>query len=289
MQKLGILHTGIRGDEKLIIEACEKRNLKYELIDIRNVTLDPLNLEVWKEFSVFLERSISTVKGNATIEFFSNLFDITGIPVVNDKKVMNVCSDKFQTSTILEANRIKTAKSILVFDEITAKQAVNTLGGYPAVIKSRNGSWGRLIAKVNDDEALEAILDHKSYMGPDHSAVIVQEYVKKPGRDIRAFIIDNECIAAIYRTSEHWITNTARGGKATNCELSTDLKEICSRASIAIGGGILALDLFETNDGLIINEINHTMEFKNSEAPTGVSISGAIVDYCKKIAKQSSK
>jgi [lysine-biosynthesis-protein LysW]--L-2-aminoadipate ligase len=198
---------------------------------------------------------------------------------------MAICNDKFQTASVLEKHNIPTAKSILVFDEAGAKQAVEILGGLPVVVKSRNGSWGRLIAKVNDIEALEAILDHKSYMGPEHSAIVIQEYVEKPGRDIRAFVINHKCIAAIYRSSEHWITNTARGGEASNCELTDEIMTICENASKAVGGGILALDLFETDGGLIVNEINHTMEFKNSENPTGVSISGAIVDYCINLTK----
>ena len=50
-----------------------------------------------------------------------------------------------------------------------------------------------------------------------HSIFYIQEYVEKKGKDIRSFVVGGECIAAIYRHAEHWITNTARGGKTTNC------------------------------------------------------------------------
>ena len=66
-----------------------------------------------------------------------------------------------------------------------------------------------------------------------------------------------------------------------------EIAELSKKASDAVGGGILAMDIFETPDGMKINEINHTMEFKNSEAPTGVDISGAIIDYCIKMAKKT--
>jgi [lysine-biosynthesis-protein LysW]---L-2-aminoadipate ligase len=274
--KIGMLHSGIRGDEKLLIESAERNSIDFEPIDIRKHVLNPNDLNYWKSFDVFLERSVSTVKGNALIEFLDNM----GLLVVNDKNLMNICNDKFQTACALDRANVPNLKSILVFDEESAKQAVEYLGGYPVVIKSRFGSWGRLIAKINDSEALEGIIDHKTYLGPEHSAVVIQEYIHKPDRDIRAFVIDGVCIAAIYRYSSHWITNTARGGKAENCPVTKEIQEISKQASDAVGGGVIALDIFETNDGLKINEINHTMEFKNSEAPTGVSISEEIIKYC---------
>ncbi|MEK7177934.1 MAG: RimK family alpha-L-glutamate ligase, partial [Patescibacteria group bacterium] len=148
------------------------------------------------------------------------------------------------------------------------------------------GSWGRLLAKVNDIDALEAILEHKDVLGsPQQKSFYIQQYVKKPGRDIRSFVIDGKTICAIYRDSPHWITNTARGGVASNCPVTKEISDISRKASNAVGGGILSMDIFETDDGMQINEINHTTEFKNSEKPTGVSISGAIVDHCIKVAR----
>lgn len=277
MGKIALLHTGIRGDEKLIIAAAKKLDVEMDLVDIRKHVLDPNDTKLWLSYDAILERSVSSSKGNAMIEFLSNI----GANVINTKNVMNVCNDKFQTATVLEANNVPVLKSVLVFDEVQAKEAVSEFGSYPVVLKSREGSWGRLMAKVNDEEALEAVFDHRKFMGVQHQVVLMQEYVDKlEGRDIRAFVIDGECICAIYRTSPHWITNTARGGIATNCEVSEELAEICKNASDAVGGGILAMDVFETDRGMVINEINHTMEFKNSEAPTGVSISEEIVKFC---------
>ena len=52
-----------------------------------------------------------------------------------------------------------------------------------------------------------------------------------------------------------------------------------------MGGGIVAIDLFETGNGYLVNEVNYTMEFKNSIEPTGVDISAKIVDYVVKVAE----
>jgi [lysine-biosynthesis-protein LysW]---L-2-aminoadipate ligase len=167
----------------------------------------------------------------------------------------------------------------VAFTEESALKAIEEMG-YPVVLKPAVGSWGRLLAKVNDRDSAEALLEHKTTLGSYHHSIFyIQKYVEKKGRDIRSFVVGDECIGAIYRTSPHWITNTARGGIATNCPLTEELKDISVRAAGAVGGGIVAIDVFETGQGLLINEVNYTMEFKNSIKPTGVNIPAKIADY----------
>lgn len=284
MITIGILHSTIRGDEKLLIAAARQKDVKVKLVDIRNETFDPETFHA--EFDIALERSVSNVKGMYAAMFFES----QGIPVVNTYDTSRFCEDKFLTSLKLHASNVPSIKFALTFSEKQTKSAVDALGGYPVVIKPALGSWGRMLAKINDDDGLEAIIEHKEILGsPQQKVFYIQEYVEKKGRDIRAFTIGGETICAIYRTSPHWITNTAKGGTATNCPVSKELAKICQNASEAIGGGVLAMDLFEIDEGLKINEINHTMEFKNSEKPTGVSISGAVIDYCLDVAKERTK
>lgn len=279
MIRIGLLHSTIRGDEKLLIKAAKKRKVELNLVDIRKEIFNPEKYRA--DFDVALERSVSTVKGMHAVRFFEAL----GIPTVNKFAVANLCEDKFATSLSLQKAAVPTLRFAMVFSEEQALGAVEQFDGFPVIIKPPLGSWGRLLAKVNDRDALEAIIEQKFFLGsPQHKALYIQEYIKKPGRDIRAFVIDSKTICAIYRKSDHWITNTARGGKATNCAVTKELSSLCQKASKAIGGGVLAMDVFETDEGLKINEINHTMEFKNSEEPTGVSISGAIIDYCLEVA-----
>ena len=166
----------------------------------------------------------------------------------------------------------------MAFDEESALAAAEEIG-YPFVLKPVVGSWGRLLAKVEDRSTAEAFIEHKATLGVNHQVFYLQEYIDKPGRDIRAFVVGDEPICAIYRTSENWITNTARGGVASNCPLTSELVEICQQTARAIGGGLLAIDLFETANGLVVNEVNHTMEFRNSIATTGVNIPALMVEY----------
>ena len=273
--KLGLFHSTIRAEEKLLISSAQKLGIEVKLYDIRNLNLDPASFKV--DFDIALERSVSTTKGRHAVRFLEGL----EVPVLNSSNVATICEDKFLTAMVLYRAQIRQPRFAMVFGEAQAKEVVNDWGGYPVVTKPIIGSWGRLISKINDEDALEAVIDHKMILGaPEQKALFIQEYVEKPGRDIRAFVIGDKVIATIYRDSSHWITNTARGGKASNCPLTAELQDICQRSSQAVGGGILAMDLFESDEGLMINEINHTMEFRNSEQPTGVSISEEIIKYC---------
>lgn len=283
MIHIGLLHTGIRGDEKLLIKASRRGKVKLTIFDLRKLILDPEDLQPFEKVDIILERCVSNTKGMQATKFLEEM----GFPVVNPFSVASLCENKFATTTRLMARKVPTVKAVLAFTEKEAKEAVEKLGGYPVVVKSAHGSWGRLMAKVSDEEGLEAVIEHKLTLGsPQHHSFYIQNFIKKPGRDIRAFVIDGKTICAIYRDSPHWITNTARGGKASNCPVDKELVSLCRKTSKAIGGGVLAIDVFETNDGLKINEVNHTMEFKNSEKPTGVSISGKILKYCQKVVRK---
>ena len=160
--------------------------------------------------------------------------------------------------------------------------------GYPAVLKPVDGSWGRLIAKIEDRNSAEAILEHKSYLSSYyHSIFYIQEYIHKPDRDIRALVLGGNVICATYRTSDTWFTNVARGGKAIECPVTPELEEICLKASKAVGDGALAVDLMETDNGYTVHEINCSMEFKGSMEALSLNIPGMIVDYCVSQAKQN--
>jgi [lysine-biosynthesis-protein LysW]--L-2-aminoadipate ligase len=176
----------------------------------------------------------------------------------------------------------------VAFDRASALAAMEELG-YPVVMKPVVGSWGRLLARINARDAAEAVLEHRQVLGSyQHHIYYIQEMIDKPGRDIRAFVVGDETIAAIYRSSEHWITNTARGGSASNCPVTPELNDICLRAARAVGGGVLAIDLFEDPErGLLVNEINHTMEFRNSIETTGVDIPAVVARYVIDQASQS--
>ena len=273
MIRIGFLYTRLRAEEKYLLEELEK-HAGVEVVRINDGDMFFDIHELPEQVDVLFERSISYSRGL----YISRIFEAHGVPVVNSSIVAERCGDKYITSQILATNGIPTPRVLMAFDEESALRAIEAMG-YPCVLKPVVGSWGRLLAKVENRHMAESLIEHKATLGVNHQVFYIQEYIHKPGRDIRAFVVGEEAICAIYRSSENWITNTARGGIATNCPITEEIAELCQRAARAVGGGLLALDLFETENGLTINEINHTMEFRNSIATTGVNIPQKMVEY----------
>lgn len=280
--RIGILCSRIRVEEKMLFSELDRRGIEYIKLDDDELIFD-LH-ERHYPYDVVLERSIHHSRALYALKVLND----AGVPTVNTAHVADICGDKFKTTQALIQSGVPTPRTRMAFTPQSALQAIEELG-YPVVLKPAIGSWGRLIAKVNDREAAEALLEHKEILGSYHHSIFyIQEYVPKPGgRDIRAFVVGDACICAIYRTSEHWITNTARGGKATNCPVTPALADLCVSAAYAVGGGVVAIDVLETADGrLLVNEVNYTMEFRNSVAPTGVDIPARIIDYTLATAKR---
>ena len=280
--RVGMLLSRVRVEEKLLVQAFAKHGVDVELIDDRKVVFDMHNPGEMASYDVILERCINHSRALYALE----LLNSWGVRTVNTAAVAQICGNKFSTTRALIELQVPTPRTFLAFTPESALEAIETLG-YPVVLKPAVGSWGRLISKVNDREAAEAILEHKSILGSYHHSIFyIQEYIDKPQRDIRTFVVGDETICGIYRLSEHWITNTARGGKAVNCPITPDLNELSLAAAKAVGGGVVAIDILETPDGrLLVNEVNYTMEFRNSIHTTGVDIPGKVVDYVLRVGR----
>jgi len=271
--RVGFLHSLIRKEEKLLIGEFSRRpGVELVMVDDRKLVFD---LERGPDVDVVIERSINHSRALHALRLFKSL----GIPCVNSYDVSQTCGDKILTAVALRDSGVPQPGLRIAFTQESALEAIEEIG-YPVVLKPAVGSWGRLLSKVNDRDAAETILEHKTVLGSyHHSIFFIQKYVRKKGRDIRAFVVGDECVAAIYRTSGHWITNTARGAVASNCPVTPELAELSVNAAGAVGGGVLAVDVMESDDGLLVNEVNYTMEFRNSIDTTGVNIPDKVIDH----------
>jgi len=279
--KVGVLLSQVRKEEKLLFEEFERRRVNYDRIDDREIIFD-LQRKDFSHYDVILERCINHSRALHALL----ILEAQGVRTINTYEVASVCGDKLNTSVRLAQAGLPIPANKVAFTEESALRAIEEMG-YPVVLKPPVGSWGRLLSKINDRDAAEAILEHKTTLGTYHHSIFyIQKYVEKRGRDIRAFVVGDRTICAIYRTASHWITNTARGGIASNCPVSDELNDLSVHAAKAVGGGIVAIDLLEDRDGhLLVNEVNYTMEFRNSIAPTGVNIPAKIVDYVVEVAE----
>jgi [lysine-biosynthesis-protein LysW]--L-2-aminoadipate ligase len=279
--ELGVLASRIRLEEKTLVKQARKRNdVNLTIVDPREFTWSESDL---RHLDVLLDREISQSRAYHVMELLSG----TGVTLVNDFKTVQLCGDKAFTSVKLKKHGVPTPDFRVAFDKESALRAIEDIG-YPAVLKPVDGSWGRMVSKIDNRESAEATLEHKSQLDSHfHSIYYVQDFVETGNKDIRAFVLDQDVIGAAYRESDHWITNAARGGESRAYPLTDELEEIVQSTSDVFGGGALAVDLLESERGLLINEVNCSMEFKESMKVIDRDIAAELLEYTVEQVKVS--
>lgn len=283
--KIGMIVDRLRKDEKLIVDAARRMNVKLDIVDSSSLSLDITNFHSrqFGDVDIFLQRCVSTLRGL----YITKILEEYGLKVVNDFNSSFRCMDKIQCSIALAKNNVPTPKTFVSFTENASLEALKNLG-YPSIIKPVLGSWARLVAKVNDEDAAKSVIEDRQMMGAWYSIFYLQKYVNKPNRDIRSTVIADEVVAIIYRVNESgdWRTNTARGAKAVKCEITPELEHLSLKAASAIGEGMFGVDIMEDNKDYLVHEINHSFEFKNVQRVTGVDVAGKIVEYLREVVKK---
>ncbi|MFB6073582.1 MAG: lysine biosynthesis protein LysX [Haloarculaceae archaeon] len=283
---VGVLYSRIRRDEKLLLSELRDRGHEVTKIDVRKqrfgLTEPPADLE---GVDVVVDRCLATSRSVYATKFV----DAYGVPVVNGPETAEVCADKVKNSLALVEADVPTPNTEVAFTKDAALEAIESFG-YPCVLKPVVGSWGRLMAKIDSRSAAEAILEHKETLGHyEHKIFYVQEFVDKPGRDIRVLATDGEPVAAMVRSSDHWLTNAAKGAETEAFELDDRALDLVERASDAVGGGLLGIDLMEVGveetgaasdpEDYTVHEVNHTVEFKALNEVTDVDVPARVVDW----------
>lgn len=279
---IALLHTRVRAEERLLADAFALRGAAVDLIDAREIQFDCGEPSAWRRYALVLDRCVSLTASLTSVRILEHF----GVRCVNSAQAVEVCSDKLRTTLALMSAGVPVPRTMVANAAESALGAIGAMG-YPAVLKPTVGSWGRLVSRVNDRDAAEALVEHRDALGSaNHQVYYVQEHIDKPGRDIRVFVVGGVAIAAITRSSAHWVTNTARGAVAAGLAISPELRELCQRAAAAVRADICAIDVLECpRRGLLVNEINHSMEFRNSISTSGVDIPGLVVDHVLALAR----
>ena len=277
---VGVLYSRIRRDEKLLLSELRERGHDVTKIDVRKEQFDihepPASFD---GVDIVLDRCLATSRSRYVTRFV----DSYDVPVINDPETAAICADKARNSLVLADADIPTPRTKVAFTKESALGAIESFG-YPCVLKPVVGSWGRLMAKIDSRDAAEAILEHKETLGHyEHKVFYIQEFVDKPGRDIRVVATDGEPVAAMARSSDHWLTNAAKGATTEEIDVTPAMLDLVERASKAVGGGLLGIDLMEVggpNSGeYTVHEVNHTVEFKALNEVSDVDVPAAVVDW----------
>ncbi|GAA0669519.1 lysine biosynthesis protein LysX [Natronoarchaeum mannanilyticum] len=290
---VGLLYSRIRKDEKLLLSELRDRGHEVTKIDVRDQQFSISEApESFADLDVVLDRCLATSRSLYATRF-CEAYDV---PVVNAPETAEICADKVKNSLALEEAGVPTPDTEVSFTKESAMESIEKFG-YPCVLKPVVGSWGRLMAKIDSRSAAEAVLEHKATLGHyEHKVFYVQEFVEKPGRDIRVLATDGEPVAAMVRSSDHWLTNAAQGAETEAFELDEEAERLVEEASAAVGDGLLGVDLMEVGvdeegepTGYTVHEVNHTVEFKALADATDVDVAAEVVDWLEAKAAEESE
>ncbi len=268
-----VLYDSIRWEEKSLLEAGKRKGLNIQMIDCRKLALR-LEDDV-PRYGTVLQRCVSyyrNVHSTAALEGM-------GARVVNSLETGILAGNKLYTHMLLQRHGVPTPHATIAFSKEAALEAMDRRG-YPAIIKPTVGSWGRMISKLNDRDAADGILEYREAMYPIYQVHYLEEFIKRPPRDIRAIVVGDRVVAAIYRASGNWKTNMALGGTASPCPVTGEMEDMCINARKAVRGQIVGVDLMESDErGLVVHEVNNTTEFKNTVRVCGVDVPSLMLDY----------
>lgn len=270
---LAVLTSRIRLEEKLLLAELQRRRVPFQVLDTRSTVF---RSGAGPRFRGAFTREIAHTRNL----YATRLLEHAGVPVVNSSGILSVCGDKLLTTLALEAAKLPVPRWMVTLSPESALPALGEFG-YPAVVKPVIGSWGRLAAKLEGHGTAEAVLEHRAALpGPVNQVTYVQEFIDKPDREIKAYVMGGEVVGAIFKSSTEWRTNTRRGGTPSVCPLNDDLVELLSAAAGAIGDGVLGIDVLEDGSGAYyVNEVNHTPEFHGAIEVLDVDLVGRYVDF----------
>ncbi|MBA0909161.1 MAG: lysine biosynthesis protein LysX [Nitrosarchaeum sp.] len=276
-----ILYDTIRWEEKALLEAGRKKDINLQMLDCKNLAID---LDKKPErYGPVIQRCVSYYRNLHSTAALEGM----GVNVINCLNTGILAGNKLFTHMLLKKAGVPTPYATVAFSKDAAIGYLET-NGYPKVIKPTVGSWGRLISKLNDKDSAEGIIESRETMYPIYQVHYLEEFVNRPPRDIRAIMIGDKIVAAIYRNSGNgnWKTNMALGGTAEVCKVTPEMEEMCIKAKNAVQGDIVGVDLMESNErGLVVHEVNNTTEYKNTVRVCGVDIPSLMIDYAMKSNK----
>lgn len=286
MTQVCIIYDKVRFEEKALYDKALEKGLKAQLVDAKSITVStdsrPSDLSLG---DVVMQRSVSHYRGlylTACLEFLD-------YPVINKFQVAETCGNKLVTSLVLAKNSIPTPRTQFAFSPESAMEVIRKKG-LPLVLKPIVGSWGRGVFPLRDEETANMIIEMREENDSPLSRIYyVQEMIDRPPRDIRCIVVGDKVVTAIYRYSaeSEWRTNVARGGKAELAPITKELEDLALRAAKAVGGGIVGVDLMEDKQkGLVVHEVNNTVEFRGAASVSTNDIPGAMIDYAASIARK---
>ncbi len=285
--RVGILLNRITWEVKQIITELEKKNIKHEELDNRKIFYilsKKKDLNLASDCEVILERSLSYLRGL----YSGAILELKGYKIVNNYESLHLSGNKLLTTLKLIEHEIPTPLTSVSFQDDSSIEAIESAIGYPAVIKPIIGSWGRMIAKLDDYNSAISNLECRETMGNILQKIYyLQEFIPTSEinpdapTDLRVFVIGDRCVAAMgrFRPKNNFRSNIAIGGTAEPIEITPEIERLSLNAARAVKGEIVGIDLMGVEGEYKVIEVNGTPQFQGIVNATKINIAREIVEY----------
>lgn len=279
MSKICVVFDRLRSEEKMLQKEASDLGYDTSMLDAKITQLSTDSKRADLDLGdIVLERCVSYFRGL----HFTSALEFMGVPVYNTFAVASSCGNKMFMTLLLKKHNVPTPKTYFAFSSDAALDCVES-AGYPLVIKPVIGSWGRGVVPVRDRDTADAMIEMRELSDTPHDRIYYfQKLVDRPPRDIRVITIGGRAVAAMYRKSPdgRFKTNVALGAEPELCEITSEIEDLAARASDAVGGGILGVDMMEDRKhGLVVHEVNNTVEFKGLSKVAKNNIPRQIIEF----------
>jgi ribosomal protein S6--L-glutamate ligase len=271
-------------------EACLERNFRVRILEMNQFLLQvesgSLNLKYrgtnLKGLKAIIPRvgTLSSFGGAVNgICSIVRQFEQSGVYCLQSAGGIAIATDKFRTMQELARYNIPIPLTVFVYDPLDVTSAIEYLGGPPILIKFVQSTQGYGVMFAEDVKVAVSIVQALQFT---HHRILLQKCITESlGRDIRAFVVGDQVVAAMRRTAQagEFRSNVHLGGTVERVLLDDEVGGVAVRAAQLLGLNVAGVDLLESKDGPLVTEVNASPGLEGIESVTGLDIAGAVVDH----------
>ncbi|NCQ34981.1 RimK family alpha-L-glutamate ligase [bacterium] len=283
--KLGILSCSPKCySTRRLVEAAVERGHTAKVL---NTTKFAIDLEQGQPHLYYRQKLLSDYDAvlpriGTSITYFGTAvvrqFEQMDVYCANSSAGIGNSRDKLRSLQIFSRHSIGIPRTTFVRDKKDVLPAIDRVGGAPVIIKLLEGTQGIGVLLAETVKSAEAIIE---LLQSQKQNVLIQKFVtESKGKDIRAFVVGNQVVAAMRRVAQgqEFRSNVHLGGLTEPVALDEIYCQTAVRAAQIMGLRVAGVDLLEGSKGPQVVEVNSSPGLEGIEGCTQLDVAGAVID-----------
>lgn len=203
----------------------------------------------------------------------------TGIPSTSSFSGLLRLRNKYSALAALTEAGLPVPDSVMLRNQAELGPAVDSVGGYPLVIKFIRGSLGVGVIVAEREDTVRSVLDALNLVQYD---VLLQRYLPEAASrgTIRVLVVGGRARLAVHLTPAEGRdrSNVHAGGSPSAMELTDELATLAERSAALFDMGTAGVDLVDTASGMVLMEVNGSPGFEAPEEIYGADVATMIIE-----------